>query len=94
MTEYFVYATTFPAPLVGDESTSYIEANTPKEAWEKQRQEMIVRRGEEEFDWMFYCEVYLNADAYHKKQKPLFATHTERAKKWIKKLEMQNRGKE
>lgn len=65
MNEYFARTVSFPAPIVGDESTRYISAESPQAALD------AIRK-----DWRHPCDlhtasIYASADAYHKRLTPL-----------------------
>ena len=60
MSEYFVVAHSFAAPFVSDESTRFVEAESPKEAAEKFAASYKHPAG------LYAANVYASADSYHK----------------------------
>lgn len=65
MTEYFIQARSFAAPFVSDESTAYVQAETPEAALTAFAADYRHPMG------LYAAEAYESADAYHKRQEPL-----------------------
>lgn len=63
MTEFFIHATSFAAPFVGDENTGYITGASPREALEKYAASYTHPCG------LYAADCYASADAYHKGEK-------------------------
>jgi hypothetical protein len=60
--EYFIRAASFAAPFVSDESTDYVEADTPEEALLA-----FVERYKHPMG-LYSADAYASADAYYKDQ--------------------------
>jgi len=65
MTEYFIRANSFAAPFFSDDSTEYVEAETPTVALEKFAKNYKHPAG------LYAAVLYASADDYHKGNKPL-----------------------
>lgn len=65
MSEYFIHATSFAAPFFSEESTGYIEADSPTAALERFAAKYSHPAG------LFAADVYASSDAYHKGQERL-----------------------
>jgi hypothetical protein len=73
MGEYFVWANSNAAPFFSDESTGYIEADSPQSALD------LYVFGYDHPAGLYAANVYENADAYHKRQAPLARFISDRA---------------
>jgi hypothetical protein len=58
--EYFVFANSFAAPFVSDNSTHFVEAETPLEGLRKFVAEYRHPAG------LYFAALYLSSDEYHK----------------------------
>lgn len=65
MTEYFIHAESRPAPLVPDDWTEYVEAETPEKAL------LAVAARCRHCAGLDTAAAYPSADAFHKEQPPL-----------------------
>lgn len=65
MTEFFIQANSFAAPFFSDDSTAYVEAETPEAALEQFAGDYRHPCG------LYAAEVYASSDAMHKGKKPL-----------------------
>lgn len=65
MTEYFIVANSFAAPFVSDQSTSFVEADSPTEALEKFAADYGHPAG------LYAANCYASANDYHKNADPL-----------------------
>jgi hypothetical protein len=63
MTEFFIHATSFAAPFVGDETTGYVQAETPEAALEKYAATIYGHPC-----GLYAADCYASADAFHKRQ--------------------------
>ncbi len=72
--EYFIRSYSFSAPFVSDEAFGYCNGVTPEDAMDKFRSNYTHPAG------LYSAEVYSNADAYYKKEKPLQTWLSDRAK--------------
>jgi hypothetical protein len=79
MPEYFVITISFPAPVCGDQSEKYVQADNPIDAWQKAEKSYSHPFG------LFSVQVFKSADDYHKKNTPEVYWITDKAKLWIKK---------
>ncbi len=66
MIEYFIRSYSFAYPFFSNEAFSYCLGEMPEDAIGKFRASYKHPAG------LYSAEVYLNADAYHKKEKPLY----------------------
>jgi len=82
MKEFFIRTVSFPAPIVGDVSTSYIMGKDHCDALWNAFHEYSHPCG------LFYIEVFNNADEFHKQVRPLVTYHTPKACEWLKKREL------
>ena len=60
MAEYFVVANSFAAPLISDQSTEYVQGESPADALERFAAEYKHPAG------LYAAALYESADAYHK----------------------------
>jgi len=82
MTEYFVVTESNAAPMVSDTHKEYIIADTPGEALNKAIEEYRHPCG------LYWVGIYVNADAYHKKEGPMLIWESENCKKhWTQQQE-------
>lgn len=74
--EYFIVARSFAAPFVSDNSTGFAQGSSPESAMEAFARTYSHPAG------LYAAEVYTNANAYHKGEKPLaqWLCHHEQAK--------------
>lgn len=63
--EYFIVANSFAAPFCSDQSTGFIDAESPTSALE------TFAAGYKHPCGLYAAEVYASANAYHKSEKPL-----------------------
>ncbi len=73
--EYFVRSYSFAAPFISDEAFGYCKGSTVEEAID------IFRSNYSHPAGLYSAEIYLNADAYYKKEKPLQTWLSNEAKK-------------
>ena len=66
MKEYFIVSNSFAAPFFSDTDEHYIKGKNPKDAMTR------FRKGYKHPAGLYAANLYLNADAYHKKKDPLF----------------------
>ena len=60
MKEYFIYATSNPAPFCGDTSEGFIKGTSPEDALSKYKKKYKHPAG------LYYAAVYKDANDYHK----------------------------
>lgn len=65
MKEFFIYANSFAAPFISDDSSHFVEAENAREALEKFARTYSHPAG------LYAANAYESADAYHKNEKPL-----------------------